>query len=86
MNYKLNSGYSYCVDMFDIKLINMKARKQITLRYPDAAVYALMLKGYAYTDMVRMMAEIALVTKSHAEKLVNDTMNMLQEYNVIEKQ
>ena len=86
MNYKLNSDYSYCVDMFDIKLINMKERKQLTLKYPEAAVYALMIKGYAYTDMIRLMAEIAFVTRSHAESLVNDTMKMLQKYDIIERQ
>lgn len=84
MDLKLNSDFLYCVDIFDIKLINSKEHLQITLRYPDAAIFALIVHGYSYDTMVEMMTSIAHVTKSHAAGLIGDTINLLKENKVLE--
>jgi hypothetical protein len=85
MNYKLNPDFSYCVDVFDIKLINMKEHKQLTLKYPDAAVFALLINKYEPGKIINMISEIAHVTPKHAEGIINDTIDMLKENNVFKK-
>lgn len=85
MEYKLNSNFSYYVDIFHIKLINMKEHKQLTLRYPDAAIFALLIKKYAHSKMVNMISEIAHVTTEHAEGLISDTIKMLKKHDVLGK-
>jgi hypothetical protein len=84
MEYQLNQDFLYSVDIFDIKLINAKKHVQLTLKYPDAAVFALIVHGYSFDTMVRMMTSIAHVTQSHAEDLIKDTVIMLRENHVLE--
>ena len=84
MDYHLNDDFSYCVNIQDIQFINHNEHLYFTLHYPEAAIFDLIFKGYGKKSMVRMMTKIALVSETHAEDLIRDTINILIENKVIE--
>lgn len=83
MKYQLNKDYSWCVDMYDIKLINATEHCQLILRYPDAAIFALIHDGYKYQKLIQMVSKIAHTTEKHAEEMIGDVLDMLIENKVI---
>lgn len=87
MTYHLNTDFSYCVDIQNIKLIDQRKNKMITLRYPEAAIFDLLIKQYSHKTMVRMLSKIGLMTESHAENLIGDTIDFLvQNYMLMPEQ
>ena len=84
MAFQFNSDFSYNVDIQDIKLVHLKENKQLTLAYPEAAIFDLLIKGYPYKTMIRMMKQITLLTETHAENLIRDTIDFLIQHNVLE--
>jgi len=83
MKYKLNTDFSWCVDMYDIKLINTKEHCQIILKYPDAAIFALMHSGYKYQKLIHMVSKITHTTEKHAEEMISDVLDVLKESKVV---
>ncbi|MCI0493525.1 hypothetical protein L0Z72_00850 [candidate division KSB1 bacterium] len=83
MTYHMNPDFSYAVDIQDAKLIDNTNGKLITLRYPEAAIFDLLIKQYSHKTMVRMLSKIGLMTDSHAENLIGDTIDFLVQNNVI---
>jgi len=83
MTYHLNTDFSYAVDIQDIKLIDNSNDKLITLRYPEAAIFDLLIKQYSYKTMIRMLSKIGLMTDSHAENLIGDTIDFLVKNHVL---
>jgi hypothetical protein len=84
MKYKLNPDFSYYIDLYDIIIINKKTQTQLVIKYPDAAVLALMLKNYPYPKIIRMISKIALVTPKHAEGLTKDSLTFFTNNNILE--
>ena len=83
MKYKLNTDFSWCVDMYDIKLINVKEHRQIVLKYPDAAIFALIHNGYTHRKMIYMVSKIAHTSEKHAEEMISDVLDVLKESKVV---
>lgn len=83
MTYYLNPDFSYAVDIQDIKLIDNSNGKLITLNYPEAAIFDLLIKQYPHKMMIRMLSKIGLMTDSHAENLIRDTIDFLVQNNVL---
>ncbi|HEX9971240.1 MAG TPA: hypothetical protein VGD14_04140 [bacterium] len=83
MTYHLNTDFSYCVDIQDIKLIDKKNNKMITLNYPEAAIFDLLIKQYPHKTLIRTLSKIGLLTEIHAENLIGDTIDFLVQNNVL---
>ncbi len=69
------------MDIQDIKLIDKS--KMITLSYPAAAIFDLLIKQYPHKTMIKMISKIGLYTESHAESIVGDTLDFLIQHNVL---
>ena len=80
---QLNPEFTYCVDIYDIKLVNREKGIQFCLSYPQAAIFDLLLKGYNRKMIVRMLIHIAHMTETHAEHLLEDTLIDFQNKNMI---
>ncbi len=85
MDIQFNPDFSFCVDVKEIRLVDRKKKTAFCLAYPQAAVFDLLLKGYAPHVLVRMMTKIAHIAPSHAESLIQDTISQLLEKKVIIK-
>lgn len=83
MTYRFNSDISYCVDLHDIKLTDKGNGRLITLNYPEAAIFDLLIKQYPHTTMIRMISKIGLLTETHAENLIGDTIDLLVRNQVL---
>ncbi len=83
MRYRFNADFSYCVDIQDVKLVDKKGKKVLTLHYPEAAIFDLLIKRYPHNTMIRMMAHIGLLTETHAENLIRDTIDFLVQHRVL---
>jgi hypothetical protein len=83
MTYHINSDISYCVDIQDIKLIDNRNNRMLTLNYPEAAIFDMLIKQYPHKTMIRMLSKIGLLTETHAENLICDTIDFLVQNNVL---
>lgn len=83
MKYQLNTDFSWCVDMYDIKLINTKEHCQVILKYPDAAIFALIQSGYTHQKLIQMVSKIAHTTEKQAEDMISDVIDVLKESKVV---
>lgn len=83
MKYQFNADFSYCVDTQNIKLMDKSKSKMITLNYPEAAIFDLLIKQYPYKTMIRMISKIGLMTENHAENLICDTIDFLVQQHVL---
>lgn len=83
MTYRFNSDILYCVDIQNIQMIDKLNRKVITLFYPEAAIFDLLMKQYPCEIMIRMLSKIGLMTETHAEDLIRDTIDFLVQNNII---
>ncbi|MFZ5516583.1 MAG: hypothetical protein ACOY90_08075 [Candidatus Zhuqueibacterota bacterium] len=83
MTYRLNPNYFYCVDLRHIQFIERVNECQLALDYPMAAVFDLILKQVPEAALVRMMAKIALVTESHARRIIHDTIDVLVKNDIL---
>jgi hypothetical protein len=82
MTYTFNPDIVYCVELHDVKLFNKKTNQSLTLNYPEAAIFDLLVKEYPHLTMIRMLSKIGFMTESHAESLLNDTLDFLMQHNV----
>ncbi len=83
MRYRFNTDFSYCVDIHDIKLIDKRDKKMITINYPEAAIFDLLIKQYSHKTMIKMISKIGLLTETHAENLIGETIDFLVQNNVL---
>ena len=83
MTYLFNFNFSYCVDIEDIKLIDQRKNKILTLTYPSAAIFDLLIKKYPKITMIRMISKIGLLTETHAEYLIGETIDFLVKNHVL---
>jgi len=83
MNYRLNPNCLYCVELRHIQIIDRVNARQLALEYPKAAVFDLIIKQVPEPTLVRMIAKIALVTESHARKIIHDTIDELVQNEII---
>ena len=77
------SNISYVVNMYDIQIIDRQTNQAITLGYPEAAVFDLLIKEYPCEKIIQMISYIVHCAKSHAESILNDTLNKLIQKNFI---
>ena len=82
MTFHLNPNYVYCVDLRDIKLTHKDGRK-LVLDYPQAAIFDMLLKQYSSDTRIRMMRHIGILSEQHARQLINDTIEMLVDTQVL---
>ena len=83
MGYYLNTDFSYCVDIFDIKLIAKNSSQALTINYPEAAVFDMFIKQYSHKKMVFLLSKTALLNESHAEMLLFDTIKFFVQNNIL---
>jgi hypothetical protein len=67
--YKLGSGVRWAVERFGIVLTDSGGRVH-TLAYPEAAIWDLFSRGYAFEKTVSMMSHIAELDAAAADALV----------------
>lgn len=83
MIYHFNADFSYCVDIQDIKLIDQRKNKVLTLNYPAAAIFDLLIRQYPHKKMIQMISKIGLLTETHAENLIGETIDFLVQNRVL---
>ena len=72
--YKLSPGVRWVVERFSVTLTDGQGTVR-TLRYPEAAVWDLLSRGYAFEKVVSMITHIAAVDASTADSLVRATVD-----------
>jgi hypothetical protein len=83
MTYHFNPDIKYCVDINEVKLIDKGKNELFALGYPEAAIFDLLIKQYPPKTMIRMLSKICLITKSHADSLLRDTIEYLVQQNIL---
>ena len=71
--YRLSPNVRWVVERFTVTLTDGKGRVR-ALRYPEAAIWDLVSRGYAYDKVVPMMAHIAARDTAAADTLVRTTL------------
>lgn len=68
-SYRLAPGVRWAVERSAVKLTDAKGTVR-TLRYPEAAVWDLLSRGYAFDKVVSMITHIAALDSPGANVLV----------------
>jgi hypothetical protein len=86
MTTLIHPDVAYCVDVFDIKVYHGLLNISITLSYPRAAVWDMLVKETAQAKMIELLSKIGCMTADHAEAVLSDTLEYLvSEQLVIKK-
>jgi len=75
--YIIHPDVSYCVDVFDIKLYHALRNASITLPYPQAAVWDMLVKQIPRVKMIDRLSKIGCMTAAHAEQVLGETLDYL---------
>jgi hypothetical protein len=71
--YRLSPNVRWVVERFTVIVTDGSGRVR-ALRYPEAAIWDLVSRGYAYDKVVPMMAHIAARDAAEADTLVRTTL------------
>lgn len=75
--YHCPDHVGWSVEIDTIRIINQRSGAVCLLGYPEAAVWDLISRGYAYDDLVRLLGVIASFDLSEAKQLVLRTVKDL---------
>jgi hypothetical protein len=83
IKYMQNPDVSYTVESSGLILINKRTGDKYSIGYPQAAVWDLIIKNYTFDKIARMISNILIVTKSHANSIVLDSLEFLYKKGLI---
>lgn len=84
MTYRKAAGVKWAVGRFDITLTNHAGAAR-RLRYPQAAIWDLASRGYAFDRIVSMMTHIASIDADAADVVVRQSLDDLAESGFLER-
>ena len=77
INYSCHPKVTWVVESHGLLLIHHSLNKNLTLHYPDAAVWDLISQGFAHSRMVYLLAKIASTEQSEAAIIIRDCLEKL---------